>query len=285
MKAPDARAFHFAVLGDRTGGHRPGVFAAAVEAVNRLQPDFVIGVGDAIEGYTEDRAQIDAEWAEFEALVEKLDAPFVFAAGNHDVSNLAMAQAWAERRGSAYFAFTFDDVLFLVLSTEDPPVDLGPERLKRVQEFEAAFRADPAGVQARVLEAMRGRDQPVKLPGEVAISEAQLAFVGEALARTPAPRWTFVILHKPAWRYGAPAFHRIEEMLGDRPYTVIAGHEHYYDRETRRGREYITMATTGGVWLQDGPGRLDHLLWVAMTDAEPAVSVIDLGALYDSAGP
>src|SRR5262249_16784053 len=47
-----ADAFHFAVVSDRTGGHRARVFSMAVEQINLLQPAFVISVGDLIEGYT-----------------------------------------------------------------------------------------------------------------------------------------------------------------------------------------------------------------------------------------
>ena len=42
--APDG--FQFAVVADRTGGHRKGVFSKAVKQVNLLQPEFVLSVGD-----------------------------------------------------------------------------------------------------------------------------------------------------------------------------------------------------------------------------------------------
>src|SRR5262249_14438497 len=60
------RNFQFAIVTDRTGGHRPGVFADAVRKLNLLQPEFVISVGDLIEGYSEDPGQWALEWAEFQ---------------------------------------------------------------------------------------------------------------------------------------------------------------------------------------------------------------------------
>ena len=45
--------FHFAVVSDRTGGHRARIFSQAVEQLNLLQPEFVITVGDLIEGYSD----------------------------------------------------------------------------------------------------------------------------------------------------------------------------------------------------------------------------------------
>lgn len=46
----DPKDFQFAIVTDRTGGMRPGVFSRAVTKVNELQPEFVITVGDLIAG-------------------------------------------------------------------------------------------------------------------------------------------------------------------------------------------------------------------------------------------
>ena len=46
--------FQFAIVTDRTGGHRAGVFEDAIRKLNLLQPEFVVRVGDLIEGYTKD---------------------------------------------------------------------------------------------------------------------------------------------------------------------------------------------------------------------------------------
>jgi hypothetical protein len=94
--------FQFAVIGDRTGGHRPGVFQRALRFVNELQPEFVIGVGDLIEGYTEDRAELAAEWTEVEERLAQLDMPFFFVPGNHDMGNETMRELWRERHGREY---------------------------------------------------------------------------------------------------------------------------------------------------------------------------------------
>jgi len=42
--------FQFAVVADRTGGHRRGVFSKAVQQINLMHPEFVMSVGDLIEG-------------------------------------------------------------------------------------------------------------------------------------------------------------------------------------------------------------------------------------------
>ena len=48
----DPNNFQFAIVTDRTGGHRAGVFPDAIRKLNLLQPEFVISVGDLIEGGT-----------------------------------------------------------------------------------------------------------------------------------------------------------------------------------------------------------------------------------------
>src|SRR5688500_14050013 len=42
--------FRFAIVSDRTGAHRDGIFSQAVEKLNLMQPEFVLSVGDLIEG-------------------------------------------------------------------------------------------------------------------------------------------------------------------------------------------------------------------------------------------
>ncbi|MHC4653435.1 MAG: metallophosphoesterase family protein [Planctomycetota bacterium] len=111
--------FQFAIVSDRTGGHRPGVFADAVEKLNLLKPEFVVSIGDSIEGYTHDEAEIARQWDEFDILVNRLQMPFFYVPGNHDISNTTMAKKWQERLGSSYYHFVYRDVLFLCLNTQD----------------------------------------------------------------------------------------------------------------------------------------------------------------------
>lgn len=195
-----------------------------------------------------------------------------------------MVEAWRERHGDTYYSFIYKDVLFIALNTEDPPYIFPPDLLARTQQMERAMAEDPDGTQARILEAVRDRPMPPKLPGAISIGEAQLAFVERTLAENLSPRWTVLLMHKPAWLYGSPEFTRIEEMLGDRDYTAIAGHEHYYTYDSRNGRDYIVMGTTGGVWLQDGPGRLDHVAWVTMTDDGPVFANIEVDGIFGKDG-
>ena len=111
--------FRFAIIADRTGGHRPGVFAHAVEKLNLLKPEFVVSIGDLIEGYTHDDSELNRQWDEFDGIVDKLQMPFFYVPGNHDISNAAMADKWKQRLGPSYYHFVYRNVLFLCLNTQD----------------------------------------------------------------------------------------------------------------------------------------------------------------------
>src|ERR1700712_2328657 len=73
--------FQFAIVTDRTGGHRELVFEKAVRKLNLLQPEFVISVGDLIEGYTDKPERMAQEWQQFTGFVKDLKMPFFYVPG------------------------------------------------------------------------------------------------------------------------------------------------------------------------------------------------------------
>lgn len=126
----DPDHFQFVVVSDRTGGVRPGVFEDGVRKINLLQPEFVMSVGDLIMGNTTNRGQIDAEWKEFIGFVERLEMPFFFVPGNHDITNPVMEEEWIKRFGRPWYHFVYRNVLFLCLDSEDPP----PTHISQAQQ-------------------------------------------------------------------------------------------------------------------------------------------------------
>lgn len=122
--------FRFAILPDRTGGNRPEIFESAIAKLNLLQPEFVLSTGDLIDGYTTDPQVWTAQWEEFDRLVNRLQMPFHYVPGNHDISNPLLLDAWKQRRGTPWWSFVHQDVLFLCLHTEDRPFGgLGEEQI------------------------------------------------------------------------------------------------------------------------------------------------------------
>lgn len=241
------RNFQFAIITDRTGGHRPGVFASAVKKINLMQPEFVISVGDLIEGYSEDKGQWALEWAEFQGKVHALQMPFFYVPGNHDLANPLMAENWNRKFGRTYYEFRYHDALFVALNSEDP------------NEIEP-FR----------------------------FSAAQQAWLADVLKRNADARWTFVFMHKPAWIFAdadhdQTGWNAISRSLGDRKYTVFAGHVHNYARYVVNGRDHFTLATTGGASKLRGKadGEFDQIVWVTMKDDEPVIANLLLDGIED----
>ena len=243
----DPDNFQFAIVTDRTGGHRPGVFPDAVRKLNLLQPEFVMTVGDQIEGYTEDRVVLDAEWAEFVGFVGQLEMPYFFVPGNHDISNQVMAQVWKERFGPAYYHFAYRDVLFLCLNSEDTaPTTIGAEQLEYARN---ALAENP---------------------------DVRWTFVF-----LHKPLWNYTDME--TGELVDTGWAQVEEMLADRPHTVFAGHYHTYTLHRRQGRDYFVLATTGGGSSLSGPlfGQFDHVVWVTMTDQGPRVANLMLEGIWD----
>ncbi|MDC0976636.1 metallophosphoesterase [bacterium] len=115
----DPDNFQFAVVSDRTGSPRKGVFQDAVKKLNWMMPEFVVSVGDLIKGTSENATTNDAEWDEFLSWVEPLKMPFFFAAGNHDIQMKwikgrvqpdDMLAAWNERFGTTHYSFVYKKI-------------------------------------------------------------------------------------------------------------------------------------------------------------------------------
>ncbi len=115
--------FQFAIVSDRTGGHREGIFNEAVDKLNLILPEMVLSVGDLIEGYTDNKEELEKQWTEFNSMVEKLKMPFFYLPGNHDVSNIVMKDEWEKRFGRRYYHFLYKNVLFLLLDSNEEDGD------------------------------------------------------------------------------------------------------------------------------------------------------------------
>ena len=274
-----ADRFTFAVFSDLQGGERDGVFDVAMTQVNLLRPELILSVGDLIDGNSEDPVNLNGQWMAFDEKTSKAIAPVFYTGGNHDLTNVIMREVWAERYGERYYHFVYKNVLFLVLDTEDNDE-------ARMQEIfvarAAAIEAFEAGGEAAFEETEYFR-MPERSFGM--IGERQLAYVRAALDENEGARWTFLLMHKPAWKSAADTgFDRIEAALGERPYTVLNGHLHSYAHATRNGRDYITLGTTGGSQPGTDPMSFDHLMIVTMTDDGPSIANLRLEGILDATG-
>ena len=235
--------FQFAIVTDRTGGHRPGVFMDGINKLNLLQPEFVMSVGDLIEGYTTDLAELNRQWDEFDGFVKALDMPFFYLPGNHDITNQVMEDLWKKRLGDPNYSFVYGDVLFLCLNSED--------------QRQGA--------------------------GNATISDEQFEWAKGVLEQNKDVRWTLVFLHQPIWLQKEQSrWPDVEALLSSRKHTVFTGHQHRYQRAERNNGRYYVLATTGGGSSLRGPalGEFDHVVWVTMTDQGPVIANLELGGIW-----
>ena len=140
----DPKNFKFAIVSDRNGGMRPGIFPDAVRKLNLILPEFVMSVGDFISGNTADRATLEKEWAEFDAELKPLKVPFFFVPGNHDINNDVMRDVWNERSGVPYYSFVYKNVLFLALDSTGEKGDIVPAA--QVESMKKCSRSIPMRV-------------------------------------------------------------------------------------------------------------------------------------------
>jgi predicted phosphodiesterase len=233
--------FQFVVVSDRTGGHRDKIFSKAVSQINLMQPEFVVSVGDLIEGYSTDVEKVKPQWDEFDSYVKKLEMPFFYVPGNHDITNREQVALWAGRYGKAYYSFQYKGVLFLCLNSEDGQGGniMGPEQIDFVK---------------KTLEETKG-------------AKWTMIFMHK-------PIWTAKDQEKAGWA-------EIERALMGRNYTVFCGHVHRYQKFVRNGMNYYQLATTGGgSKLRGIPyGEFDQIAWITMKPEGPRIANILLDGL------
>jgi len=267
----------FAIIADLTGGEREGVFKVGAEGVRSMQPDFIMSIGDLIEGGTEDVAQMNKEWDAFNQNLNKGNLDFYPVVGNHDISNVAMRHWYEKTVAPRYYHFVYKDTLFIVLDSEDFTDQFFSElKVKRNAAIEV-YKRNPADFADTEYAKMSERQY-----GE--ISNAQTDYVLNVIEENKDARWTFLFMHKPVWKdENESNFKRIENVLAGEKYTVFNGHVHGYEYTRRFGQDYIQLATTGGEMLKSSAKNMDHIMWVSLTD-KPSYLNIKLNGMLDKTG-
>jgi len=105
----------FAILGDRTGGHVEGIYGKVVAEIEPLKPEFVMTVGDMIEGYETDTSAIIAEWREYLEIVKPLSMPIRYTPGNHDITYDVDEEPYRRFIGEPYYSFDHRGLHLVVL--------------------------------------------------------------------------------------------------------------------------------------------------------------------------
>lgn len=279
--------FQFTIMGDRTGKEQKGVFGEILRKVNFMHPEFVLSVGDNIQGYSEDVNALNAQWDEFDSLISILDMPFVNVAGNHDVTNNVKKEVYKKRYGKTYFHKIYKDVLFLFIDTQDSTLELTPEISAELDKENKQLKnmIKTQGYTPETMEFFDKYEAKQRNYNGGKISDEQFKYFKDVLEKNKNVRWTFVLLHKPIWKEDVPpkAWTDLEKLLSSVPYTVIAGHEHKHQYEIRNKQDYIIMGTCGGgwVWPKTLPGVYHHILWITMDGNKPIITNIFINGIMD----
>lgn len=238
----DPNQFQFAIVSDRTGGVRKGVFGQAVDRLNFLMPEFVMSVGDLIEGYTENRSTIQEQWVEFDSILNPLDMRFFALPGNHDISNDVMRKKWLDRYGRAYYYFIYKNVLFLAMDTNDADGD-GKISDAQIQYFKKILKKHP-----NVRWTLVFMHHPVWLyPDFEGFKELE-----KELKQRP---------------YSVFAGHT---------------HHYTYEQRNQRNYYVLSTTGGGSKMRGVNFGEFDHVAWVTLTDKGPKMLNLQLkGMIHD----
>lgn len=250
----DSESFDFMVFGDRTGGPPEGiaVLADAVKMANWLDADFVLTVGDLVQGYNEPEKWL-TQTREFKATMDGLRMPWYPVPGNHDVYARPArpggnTDLYKEHFGPLYYSFGYKWAHFIVLFSDEG----------------FSFR-NPA------------EDQN--------LSPEQLAWLRQDLAGS-AGEQVFVFLHHPRWtpQYEGCNWPEAHELFvaDGRPTTVYAGHIHMYRDDGQVDNvHYYALATTGGHMTRyRASASLHHVNFVRVRPDRVTTAVLPVGSIF-----
>ncbi|MCB9844725.1 MAG: metallophosphoesterase [Phycisphaeraceae bacterium] len=257
-------AFTFAIFGDRTGGpvRGVGVLADAVRDTNLFEPDFVITVGDLVEGYNTQGPWL-GQMREFKGIMDQLLCPWFPVAGNHDIYWRGEGRPPGEHEhdyemnfGPLWYAFEHKNSWFIALFSDEGNPQTGEKAIDK--------------------------------PASQVMSDAQLSWLRDTLSRTKDAEHVFVFLHHPRWlkgNYGDDweKVHRVLVEAGNVT-AVFAGHIHRmrYDGPFD-GIEYVTLATVGGAQSQVVPdaGWLHQYHLVTVRKDQISIASVPVGEVQD----
>jgi len=243
----DTQKFTFAIIGDKTGGGERNwhIFDRAMDEVSRLRPDFALMVGDLIQGYTPDAAEMQRQWQEFSEHAERIEVPFFYLPGNHDISNKAMYEYWSANVGKTYYSFDYKGCHFVLLNTEE------------------GWRAD---------ELQFGSEQMAWLEKDLVdhrTARHTFLFMHK-------PVWYHTGDALAQWE-------QVEKWLEARSYAVFAGHFHNLSYEQRRDRPYFVLSATGAGLTPRAAldlGAFHHYTTVTVDGGDLHIAIIEPGSVH-----
>ncbi len=241
----DNQDFRFVIVGDRHSGAVDNIFEEIIDEVSLFDPDFVINVGDMIEGYSEDSTTILNQWDTILAIVGRLPCKFCFVPGNHDLQNENDRLIFKRKTGfNRYYSFDYRNSHFIVLDNTMTywaiPQDMDKEQLDW-------FKKD--------LEKNKNKDN------------------------------IFVFYHIPTYLYALRDGTQDSLVATFEKYNVSAvftGHHHQYSYLNQNNIEYINVGSSGGIMDTDdfARGHFYQYLFVSVRGTKYDIAVIKKGNTF-----
>lgn len=235
--------FRFSILGDRTGDAQPGVYEQIWRELDAQHPDFVINVGDTIQGG--DDAAAASEWRALRPLWERYRYPIHFTPGNHDIWSGASQTVFEQQTGHpASYSFNFQDAHFTVLDNS------------RARDFSMGLSDSQMQFLERDLTENRNRDP-------------KFVFFHK-------PFWLIPV----KFQNSQFPFHRLIKKFGVG--YVVSGHGHQYVQAVQDGVTYLEAPSSGGKLKGQGyaQGWFFGQVLVTVKGAKVDMTVQEIGAPF-----
>lgn len=267
LTVPQAdHSFTFLIFADRTTGKPEGisVLKDAVVDANRLAPDFVMNIGDMVQGYNAAEQWLE-QMKEFKEVMNGLKCPWYPTAGNHDIYAGRFAKElpkkqhekeYEENFGPLYYAFEYKNYWFIVLYTDEgnPETD----------------------------------EKSFSKPECQMMSDTQFSWLKSVLNKAKTADGIFIFQHHPRWLGGGYGndWDKVHAVLVEtgKVKSVFAGHIHRMTYNEKDGIKYITLATTGGKLdrIDSNAGLIHEIHHVSLRkNAEPEITVLPVKTTLD----
>jgi 3',5'-cyclic AMP phosphodiesterase CpdA len=237
-----ANPFSMVVLGDRTADAREEIFEQILQEVKILKPDLLVNVGDLIEGYTEHRDTLEAQWDTIVKRLRATQVPYHLTPGNHDISDARSESVYVKDFGAPYYSFNYGNSHFVVIDNSR-------------WDSSGALPADEMTWIDRDLAANRGARWTFVLMHRSYWNKAWRAGKHERL-------------HDRFKQYGVD--------------YVFSGHDHYYCSLTWDSVNYIQLGPSGSRYKEyrdEDRGAFQNYLLVNVSDTAVNVLVIKPGGI------
>ncbi len=244
--------FSFVILGDRTAGAKVEIFEQIIGEVKTLAPDFVINVGDLIEGYTEDLKSVKSEWSYILNQLNRTNIPYHLTPGNHDIWSVKSESIYIKHYGKTFYSFDYNKYHFTIIDNS---------------RFDSVSQ----------------------------ISQTQLQWLKQDLAKHKKALLTFCFMHKPFWNYPlekdeaqtigeisnqAEILHNLFKANGVD--YVFSGHDHHYFSHTWDSIIYIQVGPSGSrykIYDSEVQGAFQNYLLVKVQNQKADIAVIKPGSI------